>query len=149
MSVAQDVQVDDFARPRVPNPFIKIQETSHAKPIDTDYKIIALVKRDRSGKWRDYYRRWKRHHAEHCHGIQYITDRLSVWMQSRRGPGTSRLNINDQQPLDFLFRATRLDSQVNAEDRDLLVRIQIALESLRFGVGRPRLKSVRRGLAIR
>src|SRR5262249_39506301 len=86
-SVAPDVQIDDFARPRIPNPFIKIQETSHAKPIDTDYKVIVLVKRDRPDKWSDYYRRWKHHHTEHRHTIQYITDRLTVWMQSCRGSG--------------------------------------------------------------
>src|SRR6516225_478001 len=110
MPVAQDVQIDDFASPRIPNPFIKIQETSHAKPIDTDYKVIVLVKRDRPDKWSDYYRRWKHHHAEHRHTIQYITDRLTVWMQSRRGSGAPRLNINDKQSLNFLFRGTRLDS---------------------------------------
>jgi hypothetical protein len=46
MSVAQDIQIHDFARPRIANPFKKIQEASHAKPVDPDNKVIVLVKRD-------------------------------------------------------------------------------------------------------
>jgi hypothetical protein len=44
----------------------------------------------------------------------------------------NRLDIDDQQFLDFRFGGTRLDSQLHAEDRDLLDRIQIGgLEATR------------------
>lgn len=110
MSVAQDVQIDDFARPSIPNAFIKIQEPSHARRIDTDYKVIALMKRDRPDEWSDDYRRWERHHAEHHHTVRYITDRLTVWMQTRAAPGLTGSIFTTSNPW-ISFSAVRVSTR--------------------------------------
>src|SRR6202011_5715996 len=115
-SVAQDIQINNFAGLDVTHTVVKIQEVGYARAVNTDYQIVGLTERNGRNHRHYHHRRWKCHRGQHAHAIQNVAHWLAVRMESRGGSWSSRRDVDDKQSLNFLFRFARLYAQVYAED---------------------------------